>query len=90
MTTGSGNIFLGQDTRTMTGSISNTLNVGNTIFATNLPSTYTGAAGYVGIGTRTPNQQLELTQSMRFPSTTSSTAGVIYKDGNRFMHNYEG
>lgn len=27
---------------------------------------------------------------MRLPSTSSATTGVIYKDGNRFMHNYEG
>jgi len=90
MTTGSNNIFLGADTRTLTGNISNTLNIGNTLFANNIPTTYTGSAGYVGIGTRAPNQQLELTQSMRLPTTTSNTTGVIYKDGNRFMHNYEG
>lgn len=88
MTTGSNNIFLGTDTRTLTGNISNTLNIGNTLFANNLPNTYTGSAGYVGIGTRTPNQQLELTESMRLPTTRSATTGVIYKDGNRFMHNY--
>ena len=90
MTTGSNNIFLGADTRTLTGNISNTLNIGNTLFANNIPTTYTGSAGYVGIGTRAPNQQLELTQSMRLPTTTSNTTGVIYKDGNRFIHNYEG
>jgi hypothetical protein len=45
--------------------------------------------GRVGIGTSTPNQQLEITNAFRFPSTTSSTTGVIYKDANRFIHNYK-
>ena len=45
--------------------------------------------GYVGIGTNTPNQQLEITAAMRMPATTTSTTGVIYKDANRFIHNYK-
>jgi trimeric autotransporter adhesin len=45
--------------------------------------------GNVGIGTTAPNQQLELTQSFRFPQTTSSSIGVIYKGANRFMHDYK-
>ena len=50
----------------------------------------TGAnAVNVGIGTTSPNQQLEITNAFRFPSTTSSTTGVIYKGANRFIHNYK-
>src|SRR5512138_961557 len=42
----------------------------------------------LGIGTISPNQQLELTGSLRFPATNSPTAGVIYKDASPFLHNY--
>lgn len=45
--------------------------------------------GNVGIGTTSPNQQLEITAAMRMPATTTSTTGVIYKDANRFIHNYK-
>jgi trimeric autotransporter adhesin len=45
--------------------------------------------GYVGIGTATPNQQLEITAAMRMPATTTSTTGVIYKGANRFIHDYK-
>jgi trimeric autotransporter adhesin len=47
--------------------------------------------GYLGIGlgTANPTQQLEITQAFRFPTTTSSITGVIYKDANRFIHNYK-
>jgi hypothetical protein len=50
----------------------------------------TGASAVnVGIGLTVPNQQLEITKAFCFPSTTSSTTGVIYKDVNRFIHNYK-
>jgi hypothetical protein len=42
----------------------------------------------LGIGTDTPNQQLELTGSLRLPATTSATTGVLYKDATRFLHGY--
>lgn len=45
--------------------------------------------GNVGIGTATPNQQLEITAAMRMPATTTSTTGVIYKGTNRFLHDYK-
>ena len=45
--------------------------------------------GHVGIGTNTPNQQLEITAAMRMPATTTSTTGVIYKGANRFIHDYK-
>jgi hypothetical protein len=44
---------------------------------------------WLGIGTSSPNQQLELTGSFRFPETSSSTTGVIYKGGTRFIHDYK-
>ena len=45
--------------------------------------------GNVGIGTTVPNQQLEITKNFRLPSTTGTTPyGIIYKDGNRFIHDF--
>jgi hypothetical protein len=41
----------------------------------------------VGIGTFTPNQQLEITGNMRIPATTATT-GIIYKGANTFIHSY--
>jgi hypothetical protein len=42
----------------------------------------------LGIGLTSPNQQLELTGSIRVPATTSSTTGVIYKGTTPFLHNF--
>ncbi len=44
--------------------------------------------GNVGIGTTTPNEQLEITKNFRLPKTTSSSVGVIYSGEKRFIHNY--
>ena len=44
-------------------------------------------SGRVGIGTSTPNQQLEITGNFRLPTSTA-TAGIIYRDGNRWLHNF--
>ncbi|MCX6244359.1 MAG: tail fiber domain-containing protein [Bacteroidetes bacterium] len=44
----------------------------------------------LGIGTASPVQQLEITGSLRIPTTTSSTTGVIYKGASSFQHNYPG
>jgi len=41
----------------------------------------------VGIGTFSPNEQLEITENFRIPSTTANT-GIIFKDGNTFIHNF--
>jgi len=43
--------------------------------------------GKIGIGTVTPNQQLEITGNFRLPVTTATT-GIIYSGANRFIHNY--
>jgi len=41
----------------------------------------------VGIGTATPNEQLEITGNFRLPATTATT-GIIMCDGSRFIHNF--
>ena len=45
--------------------------------------------GNVGIGTTAPNEQLEITKNFRLPATTHANPyGIIYKDGNRFIHDF--
>lgn len=80
--------MLGADTRAQSGDPSNTLNIGNTLFGINLPTIFGGTAGYIGIGTATPAKQLTITESMEMPDTTSFSAGVLYKGGSRFLHNF--
>ena len=46
--------------------------------------------GQVGIGTTAPTQQLELTQSLKFPPTTSNVTGIIFKGDYPFLHDYKG
>ncbi len=43
----------------------------------------------LGLGISVATQQLELTESVELPLTTSATTGVIYKGSNRFLHNYK-
>ena len=43
--------------------------------------------GRLGVGTTTPNEQLEITGNFRLPATTATT-GIIYSGGNPFIHNY--
>ncbi|MFA5926388.1 MAG: hypothetical protein WC831_05710, partial [Parcubacteria group bacterium] len=45
-------------------------------------------AGNVGIGTTSPSQALDIFGSINLPNTTSSTTGVIYKNGAPFIHNF--
>ena len=45
----------------------------------------------VGIGTTSPNVQLEITENFRLPKTFNVSGvmeGVIYSDGNSYIHNY--
>src|SRR5438046_8674151 len=49
------------------------------------------AAGKVGIGTDTPNEQVEITGNFRLPQTDVThlgTVGVIYMGWNTLMHTY--
>ena len=41
----------------------------------------------LGIGTTTPNQQLEITQNFRLPPSTATT-GIIFSGANTFIHNF--
>ncbi len=43
----------------------------------------------LGIGTASPNQQLEITGSFTLPATTSSTTGIIFKGTSSFIHDYK-
>lgn len=44
----------------------------------------------LSIGTTTSVHQLSLTKSINLPNTTSDDTGIIFKDGVRFLHNYQG
>ncbi|MFH0838244.1 MAG: tail fiber domain-containing protein [Patescibacteria group bacterium] len=44
-------------------------------------------SGNVGIGTATPNEQLQITGNFSLPASTA-TAGVIKSGPDRFIHNY--
>lgn len=44
-------------------------------------------SGFLGIGTSSPQQQLQLTGCFRMPTTNTTTIGVYYSGGNRFIHN---
>lgn len=48
---------------------------------------YANSDGKVGIGTATPNEQLEITGNLRLPASTASV-GVIKSGADRFMHNF--
>jgi len=50
-------------------------------------ATFGITGGNVGIGTTTPNEQLELTGNLRLPPSTA-TVGVIKSGANRFIHNF--
>jgi hypothetical protein len=51
---------------------------------------WTAVSGNVGFGTTNPTAQVELTQSMKFPATTSSLTGIIFKGDYPFLHDYKG
>jgi hypothetical protein len=52
-------------------------------------ATFATSAGNVGIGTTTPNQQLEITQNFRMPNTTyAAKYGIIYKGADTFIHDF--
>jgi hypothetical protein len=74
------------------GSYQTQLGVNNAVILSNAApssSLIIDATGKVGIGTATPNQQLEITKNFRLPSTTGTTPyGIIYKGGNAFIHDF--
>ena len=45
--------------------------------------------GNVGIGTSTPNQELDLVGDLKLENTISNDTGVIYKKADRFIHNFK-
>lgn len=52
-------------------------------------SMYMANNGYIGLGTTTPSHQLSLTGNLQLPNTTyASQYGVVYKNGNRFIHDF--
>jgi hypothetical protein len=74
-----------------------TTNIGsNTQIIFNSGGTLIGQSGltwdYVnqrlGIGISIPNEQLEITNNFRLPTTTSNSVGNIMLDANRFLHVY--
>jgi hypothetical protein len=66
LTTGSYNILIGTDITTdaTSSSASNTMNIGNTIYGTNLRNgNNSGGNGYIGVGTAAPAEPLEIYSS---------------------------
>lgn len=60
ITTGSNNIVIGYAAQAASNTASNQLNIGNAIFGTGLSGNLTSPAGYIGIGTSSPNRKLEV------------------------------
>jgi hypothetical protein len=84
LTAGSNNILIGTDNSTDTplSTTSNFLNIGNTIYATNMyNATNTGGNGSVGIGTPTPGAKLEVDGNVKL--TAGSGASVTFADGTQ-------
>gem|GEM_PF-1322254 len=48
---------------------------------------YIKHSGNIGIGTTTPNEQLEITGNLRLPATTATT-GIIKSENSTLMHTY--
>ncbi|MDO8335777.1 MAG: FG-GAP-like repeat-containing protein, partial [Candidatus Saccharibacteria bacterium] len=52
-------------------------------------SMYMANNGYIGMGTTTPAHQLSLTGNLQLSNTTfAAQYGVIYKNGSRFIHDF--
>jgi Chaperone of endosialidase len=90
--TGSGNIFIGKEAGYYEMG-SDKLYIDNS--STSSPLIYgdfdnaiLALNGSVGIGTSSPNEQLEITGSLRLPETTASTNGIIWIGANSFIHTF--
>lgn len=73
ITTGNNNIIIGYNIDAITPTADNRLNIGNLIFGTGLDGTGTTlASGFVGIGTTTPVQKLQVFGDVRVGTTGSN------------------
>lgn len=79
--------FVGFGNADGTVTLANTSANGLRLMTTNLTRLFIDSAGLVGIGTTTPNQQLEITANFRLPASTSTT-GIIFSGANRYIHNF--
>jgi hypothetical protein len=78
---GSGNVSQRWDMK-VTTDLSMRFNTGNSTDRV----TFTNA-GFVGIGTASPAQQLQITGNFRLPET-SDTTGIIYSGTSHYIHSY--
>jgi len=72
VTSGSGNILIGNDVRPQSQTASNQLNIGNLIYGTGLGSGATASTGSVGIGTASPVATLDVAGAIHLAPRTSA------------------
>jgi trimeric autotransporter adhesin len=72
LTTGSGNIIIGNNTAALTATASNQLDIGNIIFGTGLSGTGSTIAGSVGVGVTNPTSEFQVASS-----TSNATLAVF-------------
>ncbi len=80
LTSGSNNIVLGYDIDAPNALATNTLNIGNILFGTNINGTQgTLSSGSLGIGTTTPNWTLQVASTSAYFALTDTDAGTDQK-----------
>lgn len=82
------NVAIGADSPVAKLTVAGNMAVGSGYATSTAPTDGLIVQGNVGIGTATPNQALDLIGSLELESTTNSTAGVIYKGTDRFIHDF--